>query len=1130
MKHMGSNWKQKCLSFLLVLSLIVPSFCWQFGTPAFAGTETYASLGNKAIVNNYNLFAGGKAVDGGFGNFAPYDLWALKQAGVDLSAWTRSGKSIQALGLELAQESVAKETAGVNCKRLASEYLALSASPTPSTLVEGNKILDVLVARQLSHSNGGFDSGDYSAYANLPAFDYLGRAGKLNLLNREKAIAYVLSTQDAGSKAFPSGYPDFLSTMQGIRTLYYLKTDATPQQLTDINTAIDGAITWTKTTQLENGSFSGSAWDDPLVDTAEAVVTFKLLGTDLSTIKRVEPGAKTPIDYMKTAALNGAVSVAPMVPGTFGALGNATDNSAAIEAYLALGAVNLTTNSVVTVEDLTAHQNIDELGSHALTKQVESFVASGNVTSAYDGYVMTKAGVPLNTLMSGGKSYEDKVIALAKESLDKEKKSNAKRIAGEHLFAKAIKDNVKVGLLGSLTQRQVVGNGPFGTGNPYGIYEYMAAFDYIAEANALSALNSNTAIQYILTEKDLAKKVWPKEDAANFVTIDFMVTNQAVRTLNGLKNTTTDAALKASAQTAIDDAIAWIKTCQQSDGSFVNGAYDDPLVDTVEAIKTFKALGIDVVSVKTSGKSAADYILTQALNSDGTFGTGKNIVDNTAMIEACMLLNNGVFAIVNNGTGGTTGGGGVITPPINPPVIPGDITVTLSIIGQNKESLFNGSVTLNDANTYKKTALGALAKSGVGYVISSNHTDFVTSVGGQANKGMSGWMYKVNGTAPAVLASQSQLLAGDRVEWFYSSSDTTPIGGGGAVVAPVVPVAPVAPGVVVKKAAAIAKEDVVTEGDKLLQDALVVSKGAVPTLSVENLKNGLADVSLKNILTLTNSEVDLKLKNKTASLSMPYEALKTLGTTTGRQPLDQMRIGMTEATSESERSITAAITAADGQLVSIPVKAMEFTAEMVSKNAKGEPVVEKVTAFSEPVLVEWDLSGLTLTPDEIKQLTGVRYLKKDDGSVEAVKLGGQYNPSTKMFSFYTERFSTYGIVKAKSLVQIEVKVGEKAYKVNGNGMTFDQAPLIKDGRTYVPVTAIAKALGGKSSWDAKTKVVTIEVDGKKVTYIFSETGIAKGSLAMISNGRTYVPLADLSETLSARVLWTPSTKSVLVVK
>ncbi|MGB3959691.1 MAG: S-layer homology domain-containing protein, partial [bacterium] len=76
------------------------------------------------------------------------------------------------------------------------------------------------------------------------------------------------------------------------------------------------------------------------------------------------------------------------------------------------------------------------------------------------------------------------------------------------------------------------------------------------------------------------------------------------------------------------------------------------------------------------------------------------------------------------------------------------------------------TVTIDDDNPWGRTALGALHATGLSY---EDDGGFVWKIEGEANAGMSGWMYQVNGVVGAVIASAMKLEAGDQVLWWYST-------------------------------------------------------------------------------------------------------------------------------------------------------------------------------------------------------------------------------------------------------------------------------------------------------------------------------------------------------------------------
>lgn len=57
---------------------------------------------------------------------------------------------------------------------------------------------------------------------------------------------------------------------------------------------------------------------------------------------------------------------------------------------------------------------------------------------------------------------------------------------------------------------------------------------------------------------------------------------------------------------------------------------------------------------------------------------------------------------------------------------------------------------------------------------------------------------------------------------------------------------------------------------------------------------------------------------------------------------------------------------------------------------------------------------------------------------------------------------------------INVTVGSKIMKVNNENMKMDVAPKIVDGRTFLPLRAVAKALGTDVIWNEADKTITVK--------------------------------------------------------
>ncbi|MEW9121958.1 MAG: CAP-associated domain-containing protein [Thermotaleaceae bacterium] len=107
--------------------------------------------------------------------------------------------------------------------------------------------------------------------------------------------------------------------------------------------------------------------------------------------------------------------------------------------------------------------------------------------------------------------------------------------------------------------------------------------------------------------------------------------------------------------------------------------------------------------------------------------------------------------------------------------------------------------------------------------------------------------------------------------------------------------------------------------------------------------------------------------------------------------------------------------------------------------------------------------------------------------------------------------------------------------MDGQLLKTDQAPRIIQGRTLAPLRAIFEALGAEVAWDGDTKTVSARKDQNEVILkIGNPYGTVNGlqkSLdvpGIIIEGRTFIPLRFISESLGARVDWDGTNKQVLI--
>ncbi len=114
--------------------------------------------------------------------------------------------------------------------------------------------------------------------------------------------------------------------------------------------------------------------------------------------------------------------------------------------------------------------------------------------------------------------------------------------------------------------------------------------------------------------------------------------------------------------------------------------------------------------------------------------------------------------------------------------------------------------------------------------------------------------------------------------------------------------------------------------------------------------------------------------------------------------------------------------------------------------------------------------------------------------------------------------------------------GHITVKIDGAVLDFpDARPFIEDGRTLVPIRAIAEALGSEVAWDPDTRIaefqkgsdiILLQIGSRSVT--INDKRHTIDVPAKISEERTYVPLRFVSEALGANVEWVGETRTVLI--
>lgn len=112
--------------------------------------------------------------------------------------------------------------------------------------------------------------------------------------------------------------------------------------------------------------------------------------------------------------------------------------------------------------------------------------------------------------------------------------------------------------------------------------------------------------------------------------------------------------------------------------------------------------------------------------------------------------------------------------------------------------------------------------------------------------------------------------------------------------------------------------------------------------------------------------------------------------------------------------------------------------------------------------------------------------------------------------------------------------------VNGHEIDSPYPPVLRNGRTFLPIRDITDAVGAELTWDAATNTASVQLDGRKVD-------IAVGASTIAVNGepipleadpayfewvgkekKTYVPIAALTDGLGFQVVYRGTLKAAII--
>lgn len=187
---------------------------------------------------------------------------------------------------------------------------------------------------------------------------------------------------------------------------------------------------------------------------------------------------------------------------------------------------------------------------------------------------------------------------------------------------------------------------------------------------------------------------------------------------------------------------------------------------------------------------------------------------------------------------------------------------------------------------------------------------------------------------------------------------------------------------------------------------------------------------------------------------------------------------------------------------------------------------------------DWEMSSTVGADKKSVTESGLNSNQSYSYRVIAYKMFLNSKPSNTVI--YNLNGNSGGNTSVDGQVTLEFFIGKGTYNVNGTATVMDVSPIIKEGRTLLPIRFVTEAIGANIQWfDTEKKVLitqgttTIELwigknqaklNGQSVSIDPDNPSV----MPLIVNGRTMLPLRFIAEKLGCDVKWIPESSQVTI--
>jgi len=128
-------------------------------------------------------------------------------------------------------------------------------------------------------------------------------------------------------------------------------------------------------------------------------------------------------------------------------------------------------------------------------------------------------------------------------------------------------------------------------------------------------------------------------------------------------------------------------------------------------------------------------------------------------------------------------------------------------------------------------------------------------------------------------------------------------------------------------------------------------------------------------------------------------------------------------------------------------------------------------------------------------------------------------------------------VKTDPSIRLDLWVGKNIAKINSRDVTLDAPPFILNERTLVPIRFVSESFGCKVQWFnapenkvlITSPILTIELFIGKYSAMVNGSYVTLDVAPIINNGRTFLPIRFIADQFKALTEWYPNDKHVVII-